>query len=45
MLYIFKILQAAKKNDTELLSRLLAEFPEADLTAVDEVSTHSEESF
>uniref|UniRef100_K1R7E5 26S proteasome non-ATPase regulatory subunit 10 n=1 Tax=Magallana gigas TaxID=29159 RepID=K1R7E5_MAGGI len=31
-----KILQAAKKNDTELLSRLLAEFPEADLTAVDE---------
>ncbi|XP_062585727.1 uncharacterized protein LOC134247368 isoform X2 [Saccostrea cucullata] len=30
------ILQAAKKNDTETLTRLLTEFPGADLTAVDE---------
>ncbi|XP_048762419.2 uncharacterized protein LOC125670992 isoform X2 [Ostrea edulis] len=31
-----KILQAAKKNDSESLTRLLTEFPNADLTAVDE---------
>lgn len=36
ILYL-KILQAAKKNDSESLTRLLTEFPNADLTAVDEV--------
>ena len=35
--FAFQILQAAKKNEVESLTRLLSEFPEVDLTATDEV--------